>query len=116
MIHDTLLGVVTFEFVVGEINTFTPAAVNHYVIKNKQAGEMKNSAIVGSISHFNYGDDTDDLESSPGIVTEPTCNITRATSAADVATPCCPNLPMRIQMCAQTSGQTDIAVRHEGPP
>ena len=116
--HDqrNVFGAVALKFVVGEIHIFTSVAESYYIILNEQTEEIENSAITGRTGHFNNKDDADDLESSPGIVTEPTRNIMRATSVSDAATLCRPEFPVRIQMCAQTSGQTDIAVRHEGPP
>ena len=90
--HDqrNVFGAVALKSVVGEIHIFTSVAESCYTILNEQTKEIKDSALTGRIGHFDYKDDTDDLESSPGIVTEPTRNFMRAPSVADAATLCCP--------------------------
>ena len=89
-VSNNMFGAVALKLVVGEIHIFTSVAGSYCVILNEQTEGVENSAMTGRTSQFNHKDDTDDLESSPGIVTEPTRNIMRAPSVADAATLCCP--------------------------
>merc|ERR1712144_107841 len=62
--------VAALESVVGEIDIFTSATGNFYIITLEHMKKMKNNAIVGNIGHFDNEIDMAGLEGFPGIKVE----------------------------------------------